>query len=169
MRSLYLLLYLLSPTDAGLPLPDPDWPALVVFSELHELTDERTRWTYTDWRADLNWVRRYYHECRDMPPLADADVLPPAWVVEQALASNAAWCGHLHMRLGLDYWDRTTLLNEAEALVAPWRTIRDARDLFSYPCSRRLALGRLRELLGDGYYGRQWHWPVPVWRFQWEE
>lgn len=110
-------------------------------------------------------------------PLCDRERFPPAWAVESARDFNGrhrVWLA-AELEYELDPRRRSILRNwerEALALYRVWDLLDDARH-GGYPAWRqRVALGRLREAIGDEAFGDEafdaGEMPpvVPVWRFR---
>lgn len=106
------------------------------------------------------------------PALCDCERFPPAWAVQSARDFNGrhrAWLA-AELEYEVDPRRRSILCNwerEALYLYRVWDLLDDARH-GGYPAWRqRVALGRLREAIGDEAYNRGEMPPVvPVWRFR---
>jgi hypothetical protein len=122
-----------------------------------------------DFAADLNLLRRRYHDLANAPALADSQRLPDRAVVNDLLASNRAYRQHIDVRQPLElihWWDLRAALQETDHLYQVWDAVRDARCDYYYVTVRRQALKRLRELVGEeAYYGTNLPPAVPLWRF----
>jgi hypothetical protein len=122
-----------------------------------------------DFAADLNLLRRRYHDLANAPALADSQRFPDRAVVNDLLASNRAYRQHVDVRQPLElihWWDLRTALQETDHLYQVWDAVRDARCDYYYVTVRRQALKRLRELIGEeAYYSANLPPVVPLWRF----
>lgn len=149
-------------------------PALQTLALQWEILDPReVRYVLTraeDFEADLQLLRRRYHDLADAPPLADANRFPERAVVADLLAFNRSYRQHLDARMSVEFvhwWELREALQEADQLYQVWDTVRDARCDYYYVTVRRQALKRLREAIGaDAYHGGNLPPHVPIWRFQ---
>lgn len=122
-----------------------------------------------DCTADINLLRRRYHDLVDAPLLSDSLRFPDRESVNELLSFNRSYRQHIDMRQTVElahWWEHQATLQETEQLYQVWDTVRDARCEYYYVTVRRQALKRLRELIGmDAYYGGRLPPFVPVWRF----
>ena len=123
-----------------------------------------------DFAADLNLLRRRYHELAGAPAVADSHRFPERAIVNDLLAFNRAYRQHIDYRQPLElihWWELRTALQETDQLYQVWDAVRDARCDYYYVTVRRQALKRLRELIGgEAYYSSNLPPCVPLWRFQ---
>jgi len=168
---LIALLLILSPGDpAG--LPERTTPAR--HRALEEVAYCLELWPLDkggwgpDYSRDVGWCRRTYRELQGCPPLADAHRFPPHAVAVSCLEFS---CKHICYLESIEYAnlhrgdDIREALSEARWCQSVWEAVRDAGG--DGVITRRFALQRLRDLLGDGafYSGQLPPW-VPVWRFR---
>src|SRR5438093_1541624 len=67
----------------------------------------------------------------------------------------------------LNWWELRVALQETDHLYQVWDAVRDARCDYYYVTVRRLALKRLRDLVGEeAYYSSNLPPCVPLWRFE---
>lgn len=106
------------------------------------------------------------------PPLCDRERFPPAWAVQSARDFNGrhrAWLA-TELEYETDPYRLSVLRNwdrEALALYRVWDLLDDARHGGYPPWRQRVALGRLRDALGEDAYDRGEMPPaVPAWRFR---
>jgi hypothetical protein len=158
--------------------PTPDrWPSLQ--AALHqtaidwEILDRReTRYVLAkleDFQEDLDFLRKRRAEYAETPLLIDSDRLPDRRLANDSIRFNRAYRKNLEMRLAWEA-DRATLirevLNENERLYRIWDAIRDAKCDFHYVTTRRVALRKLRDLIGPDAFASAEPPPcVPDWRF----
>jgi hypothetical protein len=162
--------------DAPVPLIDAgDWPALqaALYSQAveWELLDPREErlLRLEEFAADLTVLRRRHQELKDAPPLGDARRFPDRGTSADWLNFNRAYRRHLEARRVIDR-DRTAVLKdagrEADHLYQVWDAVREARCDIYYVPVRRVALKRLRDLIGNcDYQAANLPPPVPLWRF----
>lgn len=107
-----------------------------------------------------------------------ADTLPPlhtverfAWVtrdqVQELLVFNAAYYSHLYKSCEIrrTEWE-VEAMKETRLLYDAWDNLRDALMPNYSDLTRRKALGRIREIVGEEMFQRgQMPCFVPVWRF----
>jgi hypothetical protein len=123
-----------------------------------------------DFVADVNLLRRRYHELANAPAVADSRRFPERALVNDLLAFNRAYRQHIDIRQPLElihWWELRTALQETDHLYQVWDSVRDARCDYYYVTVRRQALKRLRDLIGEeAYYSSTLPPCVPLWRFQ---
>jgi len=123
-----------------------------------------------DFLADLNLLRRRYRELANAPGVADSQRFPDRGAVNELLAFNRAFRQHIDVRKPLELLhgsELRTALRETDHLYKIWDAVRDARCDYYYITVRRLALKRLRDLIGnEAYYSADLPPCVPLWRFQ---
>jgi hypothetical protein len=149
-------------------------PVLIATAIQWEILDPReTRYVLArsdDFLSDLNLLRRRYQDLSRAPLLHDGLRFPDADAARQQLAFNRTYRQHLSIRQPIERNRGDELraaARETDHLYTVWDTLRDARCEFYYVTVRRLALLKLREMLGDeDYYFGRVPPPVPVWRFQ---
>jgi hypothetical protein len=123
-----------------------------------------------DFAADLNLLRRRYHELATAPTLADAVRFPDRATVNELLAFNRSYRQHIDIRQPLElvhWWELRVTVEETDRLYRVWDKVRDARCPYYYVTVRRQALKELRELVGgDSYYSGNLPPCVPLWHFR---
>lgn len=138
-----------------------------------EILDPReTRYMLTkpeDFCADLNVLRRRYHELQDCPKVGECFRFPDRSHVNELVRFNRNYRKHLEIRQQFEI-DRSELFREAMAetdrLYQVWDAVRDARCDFYYVTVRRQALKKLRDMLGNDAFAYADLPPhVPVWLF----
>jgi len=173
----------LQPVPLPLPLPDPEhsaphkepipayWPAvrwpLIAWFIAAELMDAREiPYTLQDpgeLAGDLARFRERAAELKDAPPLVDAERFP-------SREDGNAVCGFIHTHQAhletirdLYPWDQRIHLArlESDRVYAVWDAVRDARCEYFYIVPRRMALKRLRVMLGADYYAGRLPCPIP--------
>jgi hypothetical protein len=122
-----------------------------------------------DFSADLNVLRRRYHELKDAPKVGESFRFPDRKHVNELVRFNRAYRKHLESRQQFEV-DRAELFREAmtetDSLYQVWDAVRDSRCDFYYITVRRQALKRLKDLLGeDSYQMAELPPHVPIWRF----
>ena len=96
-------------TPASCP-PPADWPRVrdavhAVAVEWEILDPRETRYVLTrpdDFCADLNMLRRRYHELADAPPLSDGHRLPDRAAATELVKFNRAYRRHIDQRHQLE-------------------------------------------------------------------
>lgn len=124
-----------------------------------------------DYGVDLQMIRLRYVDLKDAPKVEDSDRFPPReWVTKQ-LTFNRAFRKKMMERIdgGLEN-DRvgtlTQVVKETDQLYQVWDLVRDGECVFYYVTVRRLALKRLRDLIGrEAYEAADLPPFVPHWRF----
>jgi hypothetical protein len=175
-----ILATMLLSAPVGTPeqVPPPDrWQ--VMQSAIHhtaidwEILDSReTRYVLAkpeDFQEDLDFLRKRRLDLENAPKVSESDRLPSRQAVNDYIRFNRAYRKNLETRL---VWepDRAGVIGEAiretERLYKMWDAIRDAKCDFHYITVRRLALVKLKELLGPDIYSTGELPPyVPEWRF----
>lgn len=123
-----------------------------------------------DFAADVQLLRRRFHDLRQAPPSSDALRFPDRAAVNDLLGFNRAFRQYLDVRQpgeparGVEL---RSAIQEIDHLYHVYDTVRDARCEYYYVTVRRQALKRLRDLLGEeDYYRAKLPPHVPVWRCQ---
>jgi hypothetical protein len=120
--------------------------------------------------SDIQQLRRKYEELYDAPPLSDCYRFPDRATVNEMLVFNRTFRKYLEERQPLEQVrsaELRTVQQETDHLYQVWDSVRDARCEYYYVSVRRLALKRLRELVGEDRYLRGQLPPhVPLWRFE---
>jgi hypothetical protein len=120
--------------------------------------------------SDLEMVQKRYRDLLDAPPLCDSARFPNRAAIDELLAFNRAYRCSVENRQPMEAvhgGELRTIQEEVDHLYAVWDTLRDAQSGYRYVTPRRLALQRLRELLGaEAYYRGEMPPHVPLWRFQ---
>ena len=123
-----------------------------------------------DFAADVNLLRRRYHELANAPGVADSRRFPERALVNDLLGFNRSYRQHIDVRqpLELSNWsEMRDVLQETDRLYQIWDTVRDARCEYYYITVRRQALKKLEETVGpEAYLSGKLPPHVPLWRFQ---
>jgi hypothetical protein len=159
-------------------VPPPDrWS--VVQAAIHhtaidwEILDAReTRYVLAkpdDFQEDLDFLRKRRSDLEEAPKLGECDRLPTRLVVNDYIRFNRAYRKNLETRLMWEA-DRAGVIGEAisetDRLYKMWDAMRDAKCEFHYVTVRRLALLKLKDMLGASVYSSGELPPyVPDWRF----
>jgi hypothetical protein len=139
-----------------------------------EILDERelgfTMTRPIDFAYDLKVLQRRYHDLIDAPPLADTCRFPDRGVLNELIDFNRKYRENLDEVQTLEvanWWSLRSALNEVDWMYQVYDTLRDARCDYYYVYVRRMALKRVRELIGDNAFERAELPPhVPAWRMQ---
>jgi hypothetical protein len=122
-----------------------------------------------DFQEDLDFLRKRRNDLDDAPKVGESDRLPSRQAVNDNIRFNRAYRKNLETRL---LWesDRANVISEAiretEKLYKMWDAMRDAKCEFHYVTVRRLALKKLKEMVGPEIYLTGEVPPyVPDWRF----
>lgn len=165
----------------GTPFPDverEEWPmvqaAVWTVAINWEILDPReTNFLfnrYEDMKNDLDILRRRNHDLKGAPLVNDSKRFPERSAVNEMISFNRALRNHIDGKQNLEK-DRGGLyremLEETDRLYHVWDAVRDSRCDTFYVTTRRLALKRLRDLVGsEAYYSGNLPPYVPTWRFQ---
>lgn len=160
-----------------IPPPAERWPA--IRESLHqvavdwEILDPREK-RYVldkleDFQEDLDFLRKRRADLAEAPRLSDCERLPDRNTINECICFNRAFRKNLESRLTWQA-DRATfiaaVLAENERLYKIWDAIRDARSDLHYVSTRRLALLKLRDMIGPDQFESPSPPPyVPDWRF----
>jgi hypothetical protein len=125
---------------------------------------------YEDMTNDLNILRKRHCDLKGAPPVSDSGRFPDRAAVNEMISFNRALRNHINGRQHLET-DRGDIyraaLKETDDLYKVWDSIRDARCESFYTTTRRMALKRLRDMIGaEAYYSGNLPPYVPTWRFQ---
>ena len=118
-----------------------------------EVVAPHERWA-PNYVSELCYVRRYWRALMFAPPLSDCGLLPPPGYAETACRINWAWQERITARRCVyPHWhDEMTLELEAtKRIYAVWEMAKEAQIDDRSWAARRLALGRLRDLVGPAY------------------
>lgn len=148
-------------------------PALTDVAIHFEVLDPReTRYMLArdeDVATDLNLLRRRARDLLGGPPANDVCRFPGLGVIPDLLTANRAYRRYLEARQLVELSHALSLreaLCETDQLYRIWDTLREARGEHQPVPQRRLALVRLRRLVGEtAYYAGSLPPSVPVWRF----
>ena len=145
------------------------WEALKEISVSLELVGPHENWA-SDFRSELRYVRHYWRTLQDAPRLADCNVLPAAWMVQDLCRVNEQYQCHLQNQQ-IIYPHRADdlgeVLREARQLYQVWDAVRRATGPTQAWAYRRRMLRQLRDMLGeDDYYAARLPPSVPLWRFK---
>ena len=166
-----ILLLLLAPIAPPVPhrAPEPLWQALKRAGLQLEVVGPHERWI-DDFRSEVDYVRRHWHELAFAPPLSDCDRLPPLYLARECtcFASGYQHCLELRRQLSLHREEElAATLREAQDLAAVWALVETAACPNQSWAARRRALMNLRERLGpEAYYAGDLPPCVPLWRFE---
>lgn len=122
-----------------------------------------------DFQEDLDFLRRRRNDLADAPFVGESDRLPSRQAVNDNIRFNRAYRKKLETRMQWEP-DRASVIGEAiretEKLYKIWDAIRDAKCDFHYITVRRLALKKLKDMVGPEIYLTGELPPyVPEWRF----
>ena len=122
-----------------------------------------------DYQEDLDFLRKRRIDLEDAPKLAESQRLPGRQTVNDYIRFNRAYRKNLETRLAWES-DRANILGEAigetDRLYKMWDAMRDAKCDFHYVTVRRIALRKLKDMLGEEMYSSGELPPyVPEWRF----
>jgi hypothetical protein len=171
MWDLVTALLILSPVVPQVPhhVPSGMWRSLKRLALDLELVGPTERWI-DDFRSELNYVRRHARELQVAPPLDDVVSLPPSSVSRESRCFNLNYQRNLELRRNVALHRQDELdeaLQEARHLSTIWALVDTAAcPTQSWVC-RRMALLRLREMIGpEAYYTGAIPPCVPLWRFE---
>jgi hypothetical protein len=123
-----------------------------------------------DFAADLQLLRRRFHDLADAPGVGDSFRFPDRATITEMLAFNRSYRNHIDVRQPLElanWWELKEIQQETDRLHQIWDTVRDARCEYYYVTVRRQALKKLHEMVGaDAYFTGCLPPHVPVWRFR---
>jgi hypothetical protein len=175
-----LLATMLLSAPVGTPeqVPPPDrWQ--VVQGAIHhvaiewEILDSReTRYVLSkpdDFQEDLDFLRKRRNDLENAPKVSENERLPSRQTVNDNIRFNRAYRKNLETRLVWES-DRAGVIGEAiretERLYKAWDAMRDAKCEFHYVTVRRIALMKLKDMLGPEVFMTGEMPPyVPEWRF----
>lgn len=138
------------PSDADPALADILRPQIIAVSLAAEIVDPRE----TSW-VTLGDLRCRWSDLADAPPPSDAERFPDEMFVRRALDLNRARRLRLSDRLAVDLIFAEGLraeIAELDRRYEVWDSLRDARQQYYHVQVRRIALRRLREMIGDEGY-----------------
>jgi hypothetical protein len=122
-----------------------------------------------DFQEDLDFLRKRRIDLQDAPKVSESDRLPSRQAVNDNIRFNRAYRKNLENRL---IWepDRAGVIGDAitetERLYKMWDAIRDAKCDYHYITVRRVALKKLKEMVGPEMYSTgELPLYVPEWRF----
>lgn len=122
-----------------------------------------------DLPGDLRALAARAVDLHGTPFTADADRFPPLVLCQAAKDLNCRYRRSLELRQWVErrrFWECEDRLSESRWLYQVWDTASDCQSRDSYVVTRRHALKKLRELIGDEcYYAGDLPPCVPVWRF----
>lgn len=125
---------------------------------------------FEDMKSDLDVLRKRHQDLKGAPRVGDSNRFPNRTAVNEMITFNRALRTHIDGRQHLET-DRgdtyRAMLRETDDLFKVWDAVRDSRCDSFYVTTRRLALKRLRDMIGaDAYYAGNLPPYVPTWRFQ---
>ena len=160
-----------------IPPTQERWP--IVRDAIHQtamdwqiLDSRETRYVLArleDFQGDLNFLRKRRMDLAEAPMVIDTDRLPDRGRINDSIRFNRAFRKNMEVRMAFEA-DRADFLleviNENERLYKIWDAIRDAKSDLHYVTTRRLALLKLRDMIGPDAYDSIEPPPyVPDWRF----
>jgi hypothetical protein len=171
MWDIVTALLILFPAVPQMPhhVPAGMWQSLKRIALRMEVVGPSERWI-DDYRSELNYVRRHARELREAPPLGDVAILPQSSVSRESRCFNLNYQRNLELRRNVALHRQDELdeaLQEAKNLSTIWALVDTAACPSQSWVCRRMALMRLREMLGpEAYYGGAIPPCVPLWRFE---
>lgn len=148
--------------DSSTPVPDYGdyWTkirdAILFVSVDREIMDPREcryfMTTIEEFEKDLSFLRNRNEILRHAPKLWEANRLPERRIINELISFNRDFKKHLEERL---IWENdradviTIAIKDCEKCYRVWDAIRDARSDFQYVSFRRLALLKLKGMIGD--------------------
>jgi hypothetical protein len=139
-----------------------------------EILDPReTKYVLTrleDFQADLDLLRKRYHDLKDVPRVSDSVRFPERTAVNEMLSFNRQFRKHLESTSLIEshranYFGQA--MQETDRLYQIWDSVRDARCDFYYVTVRRQAMKKLKMLIGnEAYFSGELPPYIPTWRFQ---
>jgi len=132
-------------------LPPEMLPSLQRVAHTLDLVGPGERWN-TNLASELRWCWYAWRELRDCPPSALAAFLPPYEECRYLLAGNREFRRHLMLRrqvLRQDWDQLTECLYETDRLGRFWQACCDATDPQHGVKTRRLALRKVFDCLGE--------------------
>lgn len=121
--------------------------------------------------SDLSIMRNRYRDKLRFPSIREADMLPAASVIREALNFNRGFQQHLQSQILIESGENKALyevvLEETIELYKVWFAMEQAKTYLWNPNERHRALYQLKSMLGDhDYYAGKWPPCVPKWRFR---
>jgi hypothetical protein len=175
---LFAAMLLSAPMGTPEAAPTPErWPA--VRDALHqtavdwEILDSRERrYVLTkreDFQDDLDFLRKRRAELAEAPRVAEAERLPDRLTINDCIRFNRSFRKNMEIRSAWES-DRADFIREVidenERLYKIWDAIRDAKSDMHYVTTRRIALLKLRDMIGlDAFASGEAMPYVPDWRF----
>jgi hypothetical protein len=175
---LFAAMLLSAPMGTPEAAPTPErWPA--VRDALHqtavdwEILDSRERrYVLTkreDFQDDLDFLRKRRAELAEAPRVAEAERLPDRLTINDCIRFNRSFRKNMEIRSAWES-DRADFIREVidenERLYKIWDAIRDAKSDMHYVTTRRIALLKLRDMIGPDAFASGEAMPyVPDWRF----
>lgn len=147
---------------------------LIALAISEEIADEREfRYTLTsplDFMESVSLLAKRRVELEGCPPVLDSARYGDRANINEMLCLNRCYRKRLEERLIIDSLNVREIvdsISETDQLYHVWDSARDATCTYYYVHVRRLALDRLRELIGPDNYarGRMPHY-LPIWRFE---
>jgi hypothetical protein len=175
---LFAAMLLTAPLGTHEVPPSPErWPvvrdALYQTAIEWEILDSREkRYVLTkseDFQDDLDFLRKRRCELAEAPRVIASQRLPDRNSINDCIRFNRSFRKNMELRLAWES-DRADfireVINENERLYKIWDAIRDAKSDMHYVTTRRLALLKLRDLIGPDAFESGDALPyVPDWRF----
>lgn len=118
---------------------------------------------------DIEMIRDRYASLKNAPRCHDADHFPHRHVTSGLIEFNRSFLKHVEKRRVLEtdrYDELTDIIDETNQIYRILDAARDARCDYYNVTSRREALQRLRDMIGEeDFRSGKLPIPVPVWRF----
>lgn len=147
---------------------------IIALCVAEEIVDEREfRFTLTsplDFMEAIEFIGKRRRELDGCPCVMAASRFGDRAAINEMLCLNRSYRKRLEERLTIDSLNVQAIvdsINETDQLYHMWDAARDAACTYYYVSVRRLALDRLRELIGPDNFarGRMPHY-LPIWRFE---
>lgn len=167
------ILLITSPHEISVPfMPSQALDGLKRAAVTLDLVDDgnlqNTQWT-TNYVTELRWLRKALVVSYGSPTLDDLNRFPDHVTCQEYVDFHDAWRVHLNMWAALrtmnqDWAD--VIIEDGRLCREAWSDLKTAHISSLWKWERRVALGRLRDLIGpDAYYASMMPPPVPIWRF----
>lgn len=164
---------LISPDFPAQEIPGVSYSLIRSTAKSLEILDEREcRYFLTicgEYAHDVKTLRGRYQDLRCAPPLCDHIRFPGMDYCSKVMSLNREYKCFLEKRKKLGpslYEELDVVIEETDHLYRIWDTVRDTKCEYYCLTTRRTALKKLREEIGEvNYYGGFLPPHVPVWRF----
>ena len=122
-----------------------------------------------DFASDMETIRGRVSDLADAPFSHESMRFPDREAVNEFMAFNRAYRDQLEIiQAGwpIRWWQAQEAIDKTDRLYLIWDTVRDARCEYYYVTTRRQALNKLRDMVGErAYYTGDLPMYVPVERF----